>query len=124
MDEKDPLSWERKIDTDHPVDYGETGQEGHVQYTVVYLMTGRDHDGYCSDVEANGSDHLVDQCVKIVRRCTEPVDHIRELDFMEPGCTSGGSGCCHGFWQCYVALKILGVSITSKDATTNNIRRY
>ena len=82
---------------------------------VYYLVEGDDHDGYCSDQEADIQPK--EEIVKLIETSEfNPQDFdaddyltyamLNKLDKYNEGCTSvNGSGYCTGFYQLHKATK-------------------
>jgi len=84
------------------------------KYTVRYMMTGKDHDGYCSGMEDDDMENL-DEIVVVTRRLG-PIERLSQLNFHEDGCTSmSGSGYCRGAYRFYHALRVLKITREDDD---------
>ena len=74
-------------------------------YKVRYHVVGTDHCGYCSGAEADNN--IVDFYTTKKRPMKKRISDIKELNYVNRGCTSGGSGYCCGFGQTYIAKSII-----------------
>ena len=93
----------------------------HYIYRVKYYVTGTDHRGYCSGLDANDGDgDDVSEFVTRNRKEYDLVTQISELDYKVGGCSSGGSEYCHGFGKKFTAFKILDITEIRDDDTDDD----
>ena len=94
-------------------------------YEVNYLVTGWDHDGYCSGEDRNTMEKLNRPEQLTIQRPL--VDTITELDFFEKGCTSHrsgkGSGYCRGAGQNHRAIRVLSICPEDESEISENENR-
>lgn len=76
-------------------------------YIAKFKVTGYDHDGYCSGAE--GSE--IDPYFKY--DFFEKIEYI--MDDQHHGCTSGGSGYCHGCYQNHIVVGAYEIDTQTKN---------
>jgi hypothetical protein len=82
------------------------------EYKVLFMMTGLDHDGYCSGEDEDSGNPVGPEKItlKVVRNSPN-ITTLNDFDFTEDGCSShGGSGYCNNMYRHYRALRILKVT--------------
>lgn len=102
-------------------DSDQESESGEITYFVKFIVTGYDHCGYCTDENTLGREPFL-RLKKLVR-VNRRVKKLRELDFREDGCTSGGSGYCDGFYQQYTAIRVLSTTPPSSPEELRAINR-
>lgn len=94
-----------------------------MRYLVVYKVFGKDHDGYCSDVEDDNED---ERDLGISFEIIKQKKNLKDLHYTNDSCTSDGSGYCNGYQQRYTAVDIIEISeeyeqiLCGNDATIRN----
>ena len=89
-----------------------------VVYKVLYRITGFDHSGYCSEVEADEED-AVDLNRHIFVYCCTVVSDKDELEFKYDGCESeDGSGYCDGYYKKYTVISYERIKIDRHTLTS------
>ena len=77
-------------------------------FCIMYNVYGVDHDGYCTDAEANEEDYekWVETEYVVSYRNLDRLKDTSEFNRVDDGCTSNGSGYCDGFQQEYTVNNI------------------
>lgn len=77
---------------------------------VMYHVMGTDHDGYCSGAEGDA----IEPYVTIEYKYGDDKDVDGNFSYSSPGCTTDGSGYCHGCEQEYEAIAVDSCAGTRK----------
>lgn len=91
------------------------------RYVCVFWMEGKDHDGYCSGEDARDHEPLDEYVIRTLYK-DNLINSPSDLEWVDDGCTSGGSGYCYGFGQSYTLRRILEVIDTT--VSKGDLRRH